>query len=54
MINDEWRTPNCKIKRIDVDDKPILLIFALTCIKTGQELRYDYGQDSAPWRLMVS
>ncbi|KAJ8039318.1 N-lysine methyltransferase KMT5A [Holothuria leucospilota] len=52
MINDEWRTPNCKIKRVDVDDKPILLIFALTCIKTGQELRYDYGQDSAPWRLV--
>ncbi|XP_052063070.1 uncharacterized protein LOC127702809 [Mytilus californianus] len=40
------------MKRIDVDDSPHLALFAVRDIKTGEELRYDYGETSKylPWR----
>ncbi|CAC5403206.1 unnamed protein product [Mytilus coruscus] len=43
---------NSVMKRIDVDDSPHLALFAVRDIKTGEELRYDYGETSKylPWR----
>ncbi|XP_052086557.1 uncharacterized protein LOC127723879 [Mytilus californianus] len=43
---------NSVMKRIDVDDSPHLALFAVRDIKTGEELRYDYGEASKylPWR----
>lgn len=40
------------MKRIDVEDRPHLALFAVRDINTGEELRYDYGETSKylPWR----
>ncbi|PIK37005.1 putative N-lysine methyltransferase SETD8-A-like [Apostichopus japonicus] len=51
MVNDDWREPNCKVKKETVDGKPHLLLFAIRDILPGQELRYDYGKEDAPWRM---
>lgn len=52
MVNDDWREPNCKVKKETVDGKPHLLLFAIRDILPGQELRYDYGKEDAPWRMV--
>ncbi|XP_038062636.1 uncharacterized protein LOC119733132 [Patiria miniata] len=49
-INDEPKQPNCKMKKIVIDNSPHLCLFALHHIDAGQELRYDYGPDDFPWR----
>ncbi|XP_063419434.1 uncharacterized protein LOC134702463 [Mytilus trossulus] len=43
---------NSVMKRIDVEDRPHLALFAVRDINTGEELRYDYGETSKylPWR----
>ena len=53
MINDAEKghaMNNCCIRIVVVDDKPRLCIFATKEIRKGQELRYDYGVPSLPWR----
>ncbi|XP_064208087.1 uncharacterized protein LOC135263699 isoform X2 [Anguilla rostrata] len=54
LINDDCKSPNCKIKRIIVDGKPHLCIFALKNISTGEEITYNYGNNDWPWREKVT
>ncbi|KAG9259815.1 N-lysine methyltransferase KMT5A-like, partial [Astyanax mexicanus] len=54
LVNDDHRHPNCKMKKIDVDGKPHLCLFALNDIKEGEEIVYDYGGDDYPWRTQTT
>ncbi|XP_016114813.1 uncharacterized protein [Sinocyclocheilus grahami] len=42
------------MKKIDVNGKPHLCLFALKDIKGGEEITYDYGGDDCPWRTQKS
>ena len=42
MVNDA-RKPNCKMKKIVLNGKPHLCLFAITNIEPETELRYNYG-----------
>ena len=54
MVNDEkGRGANTVMKVITVQGTPNLGLFAKRSIRSGEELRYDYGDDSAPWRKKV-
>lgn len=53
LVNDEHRHPNCRMKKIEVEGKPHLCLFALKDIKDGEEITYDYGGDDCPWRMQV-
>ncbi len=56
MINDAEKgdpKQNCVIKVVMVDEKPHLCIFASRDIITGEELRYDYGIPTLPWRKVI-
>lgn len=52
-INDEWRQPNCTVKKVVIGNNCHLCIFALTDIPCDSELRYDYGDKDLPWRKQV-
>ncbi|XP_026052249.1 histone-lysine N-methyltransferase set-1-like [Carassius auratus] len=54
LVNDDHQHPNCKMKKIDVNGKAHLCLFALKDIKEGEEITYDYGGDDCPWRTQVS
>lgn len=53
LVNDEYRRPNSKMKRIDVNGKPHLCLFAVDDIQEGEEITYDYGGEDCPWRTQV-
>jgi len=55
MVNDA-KHGNCKMKKVSVDDKIHLCLFAVTDIAIGDELRYDYGETSKQlyWRNKVT
>ncbi|XP_067253215.1 uncharacterized protein [Chanodichthys erythropterus] len=42
------------MKKIDVNGKPHLCLFALNDIKEGEEITYDYGGEDYPWRTQMS
>lgn len=50
IVNDDHKHQNCKMKKIDVNGKPHLCLFALNDIKEGEEITYDYGGEDYPWR----
>ncbi|XP_026035994.1 uncharacterized protein LOC113029369 isoform X4 [Astatotilapia calliptera] len=50
LVNDEHRTPNCRMKLIEAEGKPHLCLFALKEIAAGSEITYDYGGKEWPWR----
>ena len=51
MVNDQIPSKtNCKMKKMVLDGKPRLLLYATKNIKCGKELRYDYGVGDLPWR----
>ena len=55
MVNDAEKGDlknNCFMKIIVVDNKPRLCIFASKDISDEEELRYDYGVTTLPWRLV--
>ena len=52
LVNDDHRHPNCVMKKITVDSKPHLCLFALNDIASGTELRYNYGQNASVWLLI--
>lgn len=54
LVNDAHKSPNCKMKRLDVNGKPHLCLFAIEDIETGTEITYDYGKSEWPWRALVS
>ncbi|KAF7689308.1 SET domain-containing protein 5-like, partial [Silurus meridionalis] len=50
LVNDDHIKPNCKMKRILVEGKPHLCLFALRDIIPGEEITYNYGDGDCPWR----
>ncbi|XP_067278152.1 uncharacterized protein [Pseudorasbora parva] len=54
IVNDDHKHPKCKMKKIDVNGKPHLCLFALHDIKEGEEITYDYGGEDYPWRTQMS
>ncbi|KAJ8045348.1 N-lysine methyltransferase KMT5A-B [Holothuria leucospilota] len=52
--NDDWKDPNAVVKLVHLEKIPKLLIFARKNIITNEEIRYDYGQKMATWRLKGS
>ena len=50
ILNDAWVRPNAVVKKVVVADQPRLAIFALVPISKSQEIRFDYGDKTAPWR----
>ncbi|XP_071829640.1 uncharacterized protein [Apostichopus japonicus] len=50
FINDEWRKPNACVQQLDYSMGPRLAIFAKREIRSGDEVRYNYGQTDAEWR----
>lgn len=54
LVNDAHKSPNCKMKKLTVQDKPHLCLFAIENIQAGSEITYDYGECQWPWRALVS
>lgn len=50
FANDDWKTPNAVVKKLKVDNRPVLALFCLRPINPGDEVRFDYGQSDAEWR----
>ncbi|XP_048247628.1 uncharacterized protein LOC124124735 isoform X1 [Haliotis rufescens] len=51
MVNDgEWKEENCVMKLIPYRGLPHLCLFANRDIKAGEELLYDYGDNTVNWR----
>ncbi|XP_041849327.1 uncharacterized protein LOC121645082 [Melanotaenia boesemani] len=53
LVNDDHEHPNCKVKRIMVNGRPHLCLFAVREIFPGEEITYNYGDSSWPWRSVV-
>ena len=55
MVND-CRTGNSKMKKVMVDGKPHLCLFATKQIKPRDEILYNYGDDPSKlfWRKKVT
>lgn len=53
LVNDELKTPNCKMKLVKADGKPHLCLFAIRDIDQGEEITYDYGGTDWHWRQEV-
>ncbi|KAJ8017448.1 Histone-lysine N-methyltransferase set-1 [Holothuria leucospilota] len=50
--NDDWLRPNAIAKKIKAPGgHPALALFCLRPIRSGQEIRYDYGQPESEWRM---
>lgn len=45
---------NCKLRLLEKDKMPHLVLFAKRDIEVGEELRYDYGVPKLPWRKKVN
>ncbi|XP_041867585.1 uncharacterized protein LOC121656583 isoform X2 [Melanotaenia boesemani] len=50
LVNDDHINPTCKLKKIFYEGKPHLCLFALRKISPGEEITFDYGSSSYPWR----
>ncbi|XP_039615958.1 uncharacterized protein LOC120533247 isoform X1 [Polypterus senegalus] len=53
-VNADRVNPNCKVKRIAVEGKPRLCLFAIRDISPGEEITCDYGSGDWPWRCKVT
>ncbi|XP_062418690.1 uncharacterized protein LOC134129750 [Pungitius pungitius] len=53
LVNDNHKSPNCIMKKIIVNNKPHLCIFAVKNIEAGSEIDYNYGDSKWPWRQKV-
>ncbi|XP_026203998.1 uncharacterized protein LOC113154170 isoform X3 [Anabas testudineus] len=50
LVNDDHISPNCEVKKIVCEGKPHLCLFAIKKIFAGEEITYNYGDSSCPWR----
>nr|XP_055041257.1 uncharacterized protein LOC129428912 isoform X2 [Misgurnus anguillicaudatus]XP_055041258.1 uncharacterized protein LOC129428912 isoform X2 [Misgurnus anguillicaudatus] len=50
LVNDDHKNPNCKVKTVVVEGKPHLCLFSLRDICPDEEIIYNYGDSSWPWR----
>jgi SET domain-containing protein len=53
LVNDDHVHPTSRMKRILVGGKPHLCLFAARDINRVEEITYDYGDSSWPWREKV-
>lgn len=52
LVNDaEARNANCLMKKMIINSRPHLAIYAKRNLSTNEELRYDYGVKDLPWRI---
>lgn len=51
--NDEWVEPNARVVKEVIDGEPYLVLKSVRHIKKGEEIRYDYNDKSAPWRVGI-
>ncbi|XP_034530166.1 histone-lysine N-methyltransferase, H3 lysine-36 specific-like isoform X5 [Notolabrus celidotus] len=54
LVNDNHTSPNCIMKKVIVNNKPHLCLFAVKNIEIGSELDYNYGDSKWPWRNKVT
>ncbi|XP_076579114.1 N-lysine methyltransferase KMT5A-A-like [Chaetodon auriga] len=54
LVNDNHRSPNCVMKKVIVNNRPHLCLFAVKNIEVGTELEYNYGDSKWPWRQKVT
>ncbi|MGL5103398.1 MAG: SET domain-containing protein-lysine N-methyltransferase [Plesiomonas sp.] len=54
LVNDDHINPNCKVKTVVFEEKPHLCLFSVRDIFPDEEITYNYGDSSWPWRSMVS
>ncbi|GAA6095052.1 uncharacterized protein LOC106936497 [Tachysurus ichikawai] len=54
LVNDNHKFPNCVMKKVIVNDRPHLCLFAVRHIEAGTELDYNYGDSKWPWRIKVT
>nr|XP_046274081.1 uncharacterized protein LOC124074833 isoform X2 [Scatophagus argus] len=54
LVNDDHKSPNCKMKKIVCKGKPHLCLFAVKKISPGEEITYNYGDSLYPWRSKES
>ncbi|XP_039675537.1 uncharacterized protein LOC120570916 isoform X3 [Perca fluviatilis] len=54
LVNDDHISPNCEMKKVVCEGKPHLCLFAVTKISPGEEITYNYGDSSYPWRSNAS
>ncbi|KAM9495718.1 uncharacterized protein Hap1MRO34_020027 isoform 2-T3 [Clarias gariepinus] len=50
LVNDDHRNPNCKVKTIIAEGRPHLCLFSIRDIFPDDEVTYNYGDSSWPWR----
>ncbi|KAL1252319.1 hypothetical protein QQF64_020115 [Cirrhinus molitorella] len=50
LCNDNHKSPNCSMKKIIVNNRPHLCLFAVKRIEIGCEIEYNYGDAQWPWR----
>lgn len=50
FLNDNHHSPNLSAKLVRHGSKPIPVFFARRAIEEGEELTYNYGSGSYPWR----
>ena len=53
LVNDNHKSPNCVMKKVTVNNRPHLCLFAVRNIEVGTELDYNYGDSKWPWRQKV-
>lgn len=54
IVNDDHINPNCEMKKVEYEGTPHLCLFALKEIALGEEITFNYGNSSYPWRSRVS
>ncbi|KAK0144115.1 N-lysine methyltransferase KMT5A-A [Merluccius polli] len=50
LANDDHKSPNCVMKKVLVNDRVHLCLFAVRNIEPGTEIVYNYGDSKWPWR----
>ncbi|CAL8235805.1 unnamed protein product [Arctogadus glacialis] len=53
LVNDANRSPNCKMRKMTVQCKPDLCLFAIENIQAESEITYNYGESLWPWRALA-
>ncbi|CAJ1082997.1 uncharacterized protein LOC117827743 isoform X1 [Xyrichtys novacula] len=54
LVNDNNINPNCEMKKVIFEGKPRLCLFAVRNISPGEEITFNYGDSTYPWRSMES
>ncbi|XP_019747759.1 uncharacterized protein LOC109529051 isoform X2 [Hippocampus comes] len=53
LVNDAHKGPNCRMKKLTIQDKPHLYLFAIENIQAGNEITFDYGDSQWAWRALT-